>query len=108
MGEWIKLKADDGHELGAYVATPAQEAVGAVVVVQEIFGVNKSIRNVADDYAREGFLAIAPAIFYLYERDLELGYGEADMKKAFGLYPGLAPNIQLLDIAAAFHHAKQA
>jgi carboxymethylenebutenolidase len=108
MGDWIKLKADDGHELGAYVATPAQEAIGALVVVQEIFGVNKSIRKVADDYAAEGFLAIAPAIFDRYERDLELGYGEADMKKAFGLYPKLDPNIQLLDIAAAFHHAKQA
>jgi carboxymethylenebutenolidase len=108
MGEWIKLKADDGHELGAYVAKPAQEAIGALVVVQEIFGVNKSIRKVADDYAREGFLAIAPAIFDRYERNLELDYGEADMKKAFGLYPQLEPNVQLLDIAAAFHHAKQA
>ena len=107
MGDWIKLKADDGHELGAYVATPAREAIAAIVVVQEIFGVNKSIRNVADDYAREGFLAIAPAIFDRYERDLELGYGEADMKKAFGIYPNLDPKIQLLDIAAAFHHAKQ-
>lgn len=107
MGDWIKLKADDGHELGAYVATPAKEAVGAVVVVQEIFGVNKSIRKVADDYAAEGFLAIAPAIFDRYERNLELGYGEADMKKAFGLYPKLDPNVTLIDIAAAFHHAKQ-
>ena len=107
MGDWVKVKADDGHELGAYVATPAREPVGAVVVVQEIFGVNKSIRGVADWYA-QGFLAIAPALFDRFERDLELGYGEADMKKAFGLYPQLDPNIQLLDIAAAFHHAKQA
>ena len=49
MGDWVKVKADDGHELGAYVATPATEPIGAVVVVQEIFGVNKSIRKVADD-----------------------------------------------------------
>ena len=56
MGDWVKLKADDGHELGAYVATPAKEPVGAIVVVQEIFGVNKSIRGVADHYAKQGFV----------------------------------------------------
>lgn len=107
MGKWIKLKADDGHELGAYVATPAQEPTGALVVVQEIFGVNKSIRGVADEYAGEGFVAIAPALFDRFERDLELGYGEADMKKAFEIYPKLDPNVSLMDIAAAFHYGKQ-
>jgi carboxymethylenebutenolidase len=108
MGDWVKVKADDGHELGAYVATPAQEPIGALVVIQEIFGVNPSIRGVADAYAREGFGAIAPALFDRFERDLELGYGEADMKKAFALYPKLDPNISLLDIAAAFHYVKRA
>src|ERR1700744_4943567 len=96
MGDWVKLKADDGHELGA------------LVVVQEIFGVNKSIRGVADAYAKEGFVSIAPALFDRFERNLELGYGEADMKKAFALYPKLDPNVSLLDIAAAFHHVKAA
>lgn len=105
MGDWIKLKADDGHELGAYIATPASEPVGALVVVQEIFGVNKSIRGVADAYAREGFLAIAPALFDRFEPNVDLGYGEEDMKRAFSyFYPKLDPNVSLLDIAAAFHH----
>jgi carboxymethylenebutenolidase len=108
MGDWVKVKADDGFELGAYVATPANEPLGALVVVQEIFGVNKSIRAVADHYASEGFVAIAPALFDRFERNLELGYGEADMKKAFALYPKLDPNVSLLDIAAAFHHVKAA
>jgi carboxymethylenebutenolidase len=107
MGDWIKLKADDGHELSAYVAKPAKEPVGAVVVVQEIFGVNKSIRAVADHYASHGFLGIAPATMDRLERNLDLGYGEADLKKAFALYPKLDPNLTLLDIAAAFHHAKR-
>ena len=109
MGDWIKLKADDGHELGAYVATPAQEPTGALVVIQEIFGVNKSIRGVADYYASQGFVAIAPALFDRFEPNVDLGYGEADMKKAFTyFYPKLEPNVSLLDIAAAFHHVKQA
>jgi carboxymethylenebutenolidase len=109
MGDWVKVKADDGFELGAYVATPAQEPVGALVVIQEIFGVNKSIRTVADEYASRGFVTIAPALFDRFERNVELGYGDADMKKAFTeFYPKLDPNVSLLDVAAAFHHVKAA
>jgi len=109
MGDWVKVKAEDGHELCAYVATPAQDPVGAVVVVQEIFGVNKSIRDVADHYAGQGFVAIAPALFDRFERNVELGYGPVDMQKAFQhFYPKLDPNVSLLDIAAAFHHVKAA
>jgi carboxymethylenebutenolidase len=109
MGDWVRLTAEDGHELGAYVATPSAEPVGALVVVQEIFGVNKSIRAVADHYAGEGFVAIAPALFDRFEPNVELGYGEADMQRAFGhFYPLLEPNVSLLDIAAAFHYVKQA
>jgi carboxymethylenebutenolidase len=107
MGNWVKLEASDGHKLSGYVAEPKGEPIGAVVIVQEIFGVNQSIRDVADSYAADGFLAIAPAIFDRFEPNLELGYGEADMKKAFGLYPQLDPNVTLLDIAAAFQYVKQ-
>jgi carboxymethylenebutenolidase len=107
MSEWTKLTADDGHILSAYIARPSGEPIGAIVVVQEIFGVNPSIRGVADAYAREGFLAIAPAIFDRFEPGLELGYGPEDMKKAFGIYPQLNPDVTLLDIAAAFHYAKE-
>jgi carboxymethylenebutenolidase len=108
MGDWVKLKADDGFELGAYVATPVQEPVGALVVIQEIFGVNKSIRAVADEYASRGFVTIAPALFDRFEPNVELGYTDADMGKAFALYPKLDPNVSLLDVAAAFHHVKAA
>lgn len=109
MGDWVKLKADDGHELGAYVATPAQEPIGAVVVIQEIFGVNKSIRKVVEDYAAEGFVAIAPALFDRLEPNVDLGYGPEDMQTAFGhFYPKLDPNVSLLDVAAAFHYVKMA
>lgn len=104
MSEWVKLTATDGHELSAYLARPEGEAIGALVVIQEIFGVNASIRSVADDYAKHGFVAIAPALFDRFERDLELGYGEEDMKKAFGLYGQLQPDTQLLDVAAAYSY----
>jgi carboxymethylenebutenolidase len=105
MSEWTKLTASDGHTLSAYVARPAGAPIGAIVVIQEIFGVNPSIRGVADWYATEGFLAVAPAIFDRFEPNLELGYGPEDMKKAFSIYPELSPDITLLDVAAAYHFA---
>lgn len=107
MGEWTRLTAQDGHELGAYVAKPQGAPIGALVVVQEIFGVNAHIRSVADKYAKEGFLCVAPALFDRLERDLELSYSPEDMKKAFALYPQLKPELSLLDVAAAFEHAKE-
>lgn len=106
MSEWVKVTAADGFELSAYVARPQGEPIGALVVIQEIFGVNKSIQAVADSYAKQGFLAIAPAIMDRLEPNLQLGYGEADMKKAFSLYPKLNPDDSLKDIAAAFKYAK--
>ena len=69
----------DGFELGAYEASPSSAAKGAVVVIQEIFGVNSHIRSVVDSYAEAGFYAIAPAIFDRLERDVQLGYTEDDM-----------------------------
>jgi carboxymethylenebutenolidase len=104
MSEWVTVKASDGNELSAYIARPQGEVRGGVVVVQEIFGVNKSIRAVADHYAAEGFVAIAPAIFDRIEKGVELGYDEAGMKKAFSLYPQLDPQKAVLDVGAAFQH----
>lgn len=58
MSEHVTLKAEDGHELDAYVAKPAGDPIAALVVVQEVFGVNAHIRSVADEYAKDGFLAV--------------------------------------------------
>jgi len=79
MGETIRLTAADGHQFDAYRAEPEGAPRGAVVVIQEIFGVNDHIRAVADGYAREGYLAIAPAIFDRWRRGLELGYTDDDI-----------------------------
>lgn len=106
-----QLTADDGHKLGAYVAHPEHEPVGAIVVIQEIFGVNGHIRSVADRFAREGFLAIAPALFDRIGREsegrsIELTYEGEDQKRAYELMQKLSPATALLDIAAAFELAK--
>ncbi|MBT3307218.1 MAG: dienelactone hydrolase family protein [Alphaproteobacteria bacterium] len=77
MGNTIQLTAADGHVFDAYRAEPAGEAKGAVVVIQEIFGVNVHIRDVADGFAADGYVAIAPALFDRFEKGVDLGY-EAD------------------------------
>src|SRR5580658_5017128 len=105
MGIHVTLKASDGHELNAYVARPAGEPIGGLVVVQEIFGVNAHIRSVADGYARDGFLAVAPALFDRIERGVELGYEGADMQRARSFIPKLDIEKSLADVAAAIEFA---
>jgi carboxymethylenebutenolidase len=106
MSEWLKVKATDGHELSAYVARPEQEPIGALVLVQEIFGVNAHIRRVADGYAKDGFVVVAPALFDRFERGVELKYEDEDAKHAYELMNKLNPDTALLDIAAAYGVAK--
>ena len=74
MGSTIQLNAADRNVLTAYVARPETAPKGAVVVIQEIFGVNDHIRSVADRYAAQGYLSIAPALFDRAQKGVELGY----------------------------------
>ena len=78
MGDFTTLMARDGHEFQAYLAAPPGRPRGAVVVLQEIFGVNPHIRSVTDGFAAEGYTAIAPALFDRIRRGIQLGYGDAD------------------------------
>ena len=108
MGQFISLQSADGFTVPAYVAEPAGKARGAVVVVQEIFGVNAHIRSVADRFAAEGYLAVAPATFERVKPGVQLGYTDADMQGGFALktevdaLPGAGV---LQDIQAAIDHA---
>jgi len=108
MSEYVTLKTSDGHELGAYVARPEGEPIAGLVVVQEIFGVNRHIRSVADGYAKDGFLAVAPALFDRIERGVELAYEGADMQRARDFIPKLDTEKSLSDVAAAIEFAGSA
>jgi carboxymethylenebutenolidase len=101
------LTAADGFSLGAYEALPAGEARGGVVVIQEIFGVNRHIRKVADFYAANGYAAIAPQIFDRVERNVELGYTDpAEFDKGIRLaFNDLAMPDTLEDLQAAVRAA---
>ena len=80
MSEYTTLQAADGHEFSAYVARPAGQPLAGLVVIQEIFGINPHIRSVADGYANDGFLAVAPALFDRIQPGIELGYDGADCR----------------------------
>ena len=107
MSEMVQLQAQDGHVLDAYVAAPEGAAIGGLVVLQEIFGVNESIRDAANAYARDGFLTIAPALFDRSEKHVELGYDSSDMQKAFALMHQLNVDTALLDVEAALVYAEK-
>jgi carboxymethylenebutenolidase len=111
MGQMIELIAADGARIPAYEARPQGQPRGAVVVIQEIFGVNSHIRSVADGYAEQGYLAVAPACFHRAKPGVELGYSEADMGEGFGYKTAVealpAPGV-LQDIQAAIDHAANA
>jgi len=105
------LTAADGFSASAYVSEPSGTAKGAVVVLQEIFGVNSHIRAVADGYAAAGYLAIAPATFDRIERDVQLGYTPDDMTRGSRLKAAVealpAPGV-LQDIQAAVAYGTRA
>ncbi len=108
MSEFTTLMARDGHEFSAWLAAPAGKPRGAVLVLQEIFGVNAHIRAVADSYAAEGYVAIAPALFDRVRRGIELGYTPETMKEGMGYVQQLAPEKTLLDLAACIAVVKHA
>lgn len=81
MGTMVQLTAKDGHKFGAYRADPSGKPRGAIVVIQEIFGANHHIKAVADGYAKDGYVAIAPALFDRVSPNMELGYGPEDQEK---------------------------
>lgn len=108
MSQTIKLTASDGVTIDAYRADPVGKARGGLVVVQEIFGVNSHIRRVADGFAAEGFLVIAPALFDRVRPGIELAYTQDDIREGSGLVGQIEAGKPLLDIAAAVKVASEA
>ena len=101
MGELTTIMARDGHEFQAWlVAAPARPR-GALVVIQEIFGINAHIRSVTDGFAAAGYTAIAPSLFDRVRRGIELGYSDEKQQEGAGYAKQIAPETALKDIAAA-------
>ena len=112
MGKMIELTASDGHKLAAYRATPeemrAGKPRGAIVVIQEIFGVNSHVRSLADGFAADGYLAIAPAMFDRVQKNFEVGYTPPDIEQGRALRAKITIEMAMMDAQAAINAAKGA
>jgi len=110
MGNFVDLTSADGFKVPAWVAQPEGEARGAVVVLQEIFGVNSHIRAVAERLAARGYVAVAPATFARVQPNVDLGYSAQDMEAGIALKSqaeALPGQGVMPDIQAAIDHAAQ-
>jgi carboxymethylenebutenolidase len=103
MGETIKLKSADGFEFSAYVAGPANATKG-VVVIQEIFGVNHHIRDMADRFGAQGYAVIAPAVYDRVQPGFEVGYTPEDIAKGRDVRMQLNDAQLMQDVEAAANH----
>lgn len=111
MGSFKSLTAADGHQFNAYIAKPDGAAKAGVVVLQEIFGVNAHIREVADLYASQGYYVVAPPTMSRVRDNIELGYTDTDMQAGFAAkleVDALPNNPVMLDIQAAINEASSA
>jgi len=106
MGKMIELTASDGHKLAAYRADPAGKPRGAIVVIQEIFGVNSHIKSVADGFAKDGYVAIAPAMFDRVQKNFDVGYTPPDIEKGREMRAKVTLDMAMQDAQAAIDAVK--
>jgi carboxymethylenebutenolidase len=108
MGQFNTLMARDGHEFRAWLSAPSGTPRGAIVVVQEIFGINSHIRAVTDGYAAEGYVAIAPSLFDRVRKGIEIGYSASERQEGFGYVAQLKHDQIMKDLSAAIAVVKHA
>jgi len=97
--KWIDVQGDDGV-FQAYLALPRGGSGPGIVLIQEIFGVNAHIRSVAEQYAADGYVVLAPDLFWRQGAHIELGYDDADWKKAVALKGKTDTDKAVADVAA--------
>src|ERR1700761_3525530 len=106
MAETTTITTKDGT-FSAYVARPAKASAPAVVVIQEIFGVNQVMRDVTDGLAAQGYLAICPDLFWRIEPGIDItDKSEAEWKRAFELFNAFDVDKGVEDIAATLAHVR--
>ena len=106
MQKSLKIKTSDGI-FDAYVAVPATTPAPVVIVIQEIFGVNSGIREIAHDLAKQGFISVAPDLFWRFEPGLQLSdHKESDWKRALDFYGRYDFDTGVKDILATITAAR--
>src|SRR5215472_7599821 len=105
-GQLIKVRAHDGGTFPAYLSLPPSGSGPGLLVLQEIFGVNAHIRAVTDRWAAEGYVALAPDIFWRVEPGVELPYTAVGIATGRALRQKLDLELTLKDIATALDHLR--
>jgi carboxymethylenebutenolidase len=100
MGEFIAINAHDGGKFEAYLAKPAAGRGPGLIVIQEIFGVNSHIRDVCERWAKEGYVALAPDMFWRIEPHFEAGYTPEEAQRARAMRPKFNFDLAVKDLAA--------
>ena len=107
MGHWIELRPESAGPIRAWRADPEGRPRGAIVVIQEIFGVNAHIRAVTDRFAVDDYLAIAPAIFDHVEKGFDVGYDAESRAQGIEIVGKIDREQTMRDVAAAIDVAKE-
>ena len=103
----VTITAKDGGSFGGYLASPGSDRGPGIVVIQEIFGVNKVMRDIADGLASRGFYALVPDLFWRIKPGIELtDQSEAEWKEAFGLFQKFDVDKGVADVQAAITHLR--
>jgi len=107
MADWIEIKANDGGSFKAYVEKPKSGAGPVVICIQEIFGVNHAMRDIAKHWADQGYIAVAPDLFWRQEPGIDItDQSEAEWKKAFELFQGFDLDKGIEDLLATIAHCR--
>ena len=101
MGKTVYLEPRDDFELSCYLAEPQGHPKAGLVVLQEIFGVNSHIQSVADGFASDGYIVLAPALFDRVGEKIELGYASEDVEKGREIRAKIEHDVAVGDMAAA-------
>jgi len=101
VSQYETLMARDGHTFRTYIAKPPGQPRGGMVVLQEIFGLAPHMLRVADSYAAQGYLTVAPALFDRVARGIVLGYSPPEVEQGLGYRKQISTATAVLDIAAA-------
>lgn len=107
MSETLTITTPDG-DFSAYVARPQAQSAPAIVVIQEIFGVNKVMRDICDGLAAQGYVAICPDLFWRIEPGIDItDQSEAEWKRAFELFNAFDVDAGVSDIGATIAAARE-
>src|ERR1700690_440328 len=104
----VTVRAADGGSFSAYLATPKSGKGPGILLIQEIFGVNRVMRDLADGHAARGYTVLCPDLFWRQEPGIQItDKTEAEWAKAFSLYKGFDEAKGVDDLKATLAHLRK-